>query len=326
MIEDDITFTLLGVIADESGMVISYRIEAPFDLQKIDTKKIKIYQNGKELEAGYSYNGFATEPTYVVEDQVEVTAVFPLNYDNPSFEFKLVLDNPEQTTFHFPFTLTKEIKKTVTYPIEQTIEMDGQKLTVHELTISPLRAGITLSPDAENTMQILYIEQIQLMDENGEEWGSITNGISGWGGNYDSTRTLFIQSNYFRKPKQLFLKLGGIQALPKKDHYIELDFSKKEIIYQPSDLPIEISDITNRSFVAMIPNSSETFHYGMFSDVFDANGQMLHISSSSHTIDDEFMSFQPHLGDNEFINPVRFFIHAYPNCLDGEATVQINLK
>jgi len=126
-IKDDITFTLLGVIADESGMVITYRIEASFDLQKTDTKRITIYQNGKELEVAYGYNLFPNEPTYQLENQVEITAPNPLNYDSPNFEFQLIMDNPEQTTFNIPFTLKKEIQKSLTYPIEQTIEIDGQK-------------------------------------------------------------------------------------------------------------------------------------------------------------------------------------------------------
>jgi len=326
VIEDDITLTLLGVIADETGMIISYRVEAPFDLQEIDTKNITIHQNGKELEAAYSYNWFLDEPANQLEDQVEITAARPLNYESPNFEVQFVLNNFEQTKFNIPFTLKKEIKRSVTYPIEQIIDIDGQKLTVHELTISPLRAGITLSINEENSMQLLTVESIQLIDENGEEWGSILNGISGFGSNYDTMRTVFIQSNYFRKPKQLYLKIDRIQALPKGENYIELDFSKKEVIHQPADLPIQISDIDNNSFTATIPNSSETFHHEIFLEAFDANGKSLNFSSHSMFRDDHYMTFQPRLEIQEMANPVKMFIHSFPNYLEGNASLKINLK
>ena len=324
--KDEITLTLLGLIADESGMVISYRIEAPFDLQKTDMKALTLFQNGKELEAAYGYNWIPNEPTYQLEDQVEVTTSNPLNYDSPNFKLQLIMDNPEQTTFNIPFTLTKEIKKSVTYPIEQTIEIEGQKLTVHKLTISPLRAGITLSPNEENTMQILSIEQIQLMDENGEEWGSIMNGISGFGGNYDSSRTLFIQSNYFRTPKELHLKLERIQALPKGENFIEIDFNKKKVISQPANLPIIISNITNHSFVAKIANSSKSFHHELFGEAIDKNEQTLDSSGFSMQNGDDHLIYESRYKTDNIVNPVKIYLHSYPNYLDGSASVKIELK
>ncbi len=325
-IKDDITFTLLGVVADESGMVITYRIEAPFDLQKTDTKRITIYQNGKELEVAYGYNLFPNEPTYQLENQVEIIAPNPLNYDSPNFEFQLIMDNPEQTTFNIPFTLTKEIQKSLTYPIEQTIEIDGQKLTVHKLTISPLRAGITLSPDEGNTMQILSIEHIRLMDENREEWGSITNGVSSFGGNYDSSRTLFIQSNYFRTPKELHLKLERIQALQKGENFIEIDFIKQEIVSQPTNWPITFSHITSHSFKAEIAKSSKSFHHGLFGKAIDANGQTLESSGYSMLDGDDYQIYEPRYETANIANPVKIYFESFPNYLDGSATVKIELE
>ena len=326
-VQDDLTFTLNGVIADESGMVISYTLEADHDIQDLHITMVDFYQNGEGLEAGWSFDTHNPGPTKRIEQTIAVTASNSINYDNPNFELKLAINNPEQTTFNIPFTLTKEIKKSVTYPIEQTIKIDGQKLTVHELTISPLRAWITLSPDEGNTMQILNIEHIQLIDENGEEWGSILNGVSGIGGNYDATRTLFIQSNYFRTPKKLSLKFDRIQALPKGENYIEIDFDSKKVISQPANWPMTISDITGGSFKATIPNS-KTFHHQLFGEVINANGQIVEssLSSFSFSRDDENMYFEQYFSFNNIVNPIKIYIDSYPNYLDGDATVKIDLQ
>ena len=322
VIEDDISVTLLGVTADESGMILSYKVEAPFDIQHLDTKNLNVYQSGKELEAAYYYNWYPNEPTKSFEDRVMITAEKPLNFNRPDFELRMVIDNDEQTTFHIPFTLKKKIKKSITYPINQTVDIDGQKLIVHELTISPLRAAITLSPHNENTMELLSIEEIKLTDENGEEWGSITNGLTGFGSN-SGIRTVFIQSNYFRTPKELYLKIDRIQALPKGEHFIRVDFDKKEVVSQPKNLPITISNITNNSFKAEIPNISQTFHHGIFGEARDAKDLTLNLSSSSYVYSDDFLSFEEIYKTQNFANPVKIMINSYPNYLDGSVVVQI---
>ena len=45
--KNGLTFTLQGVIADESGMILPYTLSAPFNLQKLDTKKIELRRNGE---------------------------------------------------------------------------------------------------------------------------------------------------------------------------------------------------------------------------------------------------------------------------------------
>ena len=39
--KDDLTLTINGVILDESGIVISYTLEAPYSIEELDYKKIR---------------------------------------------------------------------------------------------------------------------------------------------------------------------------------------------------------------------------------------------------------------------------------------------
>ena len=199
--KNNLTFTLLGVIADESGMIINYELDAPYQIHNLDTKDVTIKQNGKELPFSTTYSWFGKEPTTHIEAKIEAASNQKINYTNPNFELSITFKDEHETTFNIPFTLQKEIAKSKQYRLNQVIEMDGQKLTVKSLKISPLRAQLDIALDPDNTMQILHLKTMRLLDEKGEEWGTIANGFSAFGSLRDGEVSYFFQSNYFREPK-----------------------------------------------------------------------------------------------------------------------------
>ncbi|MET0960482.1 MAG: DUF4179 domain-containing protein, partial [Psychrobacillus psychrotolerans] len=55
-VKDNITFTVDGIIIDETGAEVFYTLEAPHSLENIDYEDIKFLNSGQELVAAISYD------------------------------------------------------------------------------------------------------------------------------------------------------------------------------------------------------------------------------------------------------------------------------
>lgn len=324
--KNNLTFTLLGIIADESGMIINYELDAPYDIQRLDTKDINIKQNGKPLQASLSYSSFEAEPTTHIENTIEINTHEKIDYTNPNLELTIIFKDKHETAFHIPFTLQKEIAKSKYYPLNQTVEIDGQKILVKSLSISPLKAKLELALDSANTMQILQVKTMRLLDENGEEWGTVTNGITSFGAIRDGEASLLFQSNYFREPKSLRLEIQDVQALPKGNDYIEVDFHKKEVLHIPSSVNVDIKVSSDRTITAKYKTKEVNHFYQMFSQAVDANGEDVESNGSSYSLHEEFQESSYTFQTKGIANPVRIYFISYENYLKGSATVDIPLK
>ncbi|WNS76540.1 DUF4179 domain-containing protein [Bacillus sp. DTU_2020_1000418_1_SI_GHA_SEK_038] len=323
--KNNLTFTLLGIIADESGMFINYVLEAPFDIHDLNTKNVEIKQNSKRLEAGLTYSWFGKEPTNHIEDIIEVTSSNNIDYTNPNFELSITFKDEHETKFNIPFSLHKKIAKSKNYKLDQTVEIDDQKLTVKSLRISPLRAKLDIAVDSANTMQILQIKSMRLLDEKGEVWGTITNGFSGFGGMRDAEASLFFQSNYFREPKNLTLEINDVQALPKGKDYIEVDFLKKKVLYIPDNVNVIIGIESNNTIRANFKSKEENHFYQMFFQAVDANGKTVYTNGSSHSNRDGMAESTYTFDTSNKTNPIRIYFNSYEKYLKGSAAVNIPL-
>ena len=130
----------------------------------------------------------------------------------------------------------------------------------------------------------------------------------------------------FRTPKELYLKIDRIQALPKGENFIEIDFDKKEIVSQPANWPITISNITSSSFQGKIAKSSDSFRHELFGEAIDANGQTLESSGYSLLDSEDYLEYEPNYKTVNITNPVKVYLNSFPNYLDGSATLKIDLK
>ncbi|MFP7202582.1 DUF4179 domain-containing protein [Lysinibacillus halotolerans] len=213
--KNNITLTILGTIADETGIVIFYELEAPFNISNLETKEFQLSQNGEVINSSSTSGWPYTEPTKTIQGKLEVIATSKIDYSKPDFEIYLKFDDTKETSFTIPFTLTKPIQPSKVYDVNKPLKIDGQTIYVQSLTISPLRAELKLKVNSQNTMQILQIDHLKVLDEKGEEWGKVQDGLVGLGSFREETNSIFIQSNYFRKPNKITLVLDQIEALPK---------------------------------------------------------------------------------------------------------------
>ncbi|MCR8658873.1 DUF4179 domain-containing protein [Paenibacillus endoradicis] len=323
---NDLTLTLDGIIADETGMIVFYTLEAPYDISRLDTRGINILQNGEAIQAGYSYSGFSSEPTNIIEDKIVIDAPDGISYANANFILELEIRDEYHTEFSIPFTLQQPIAVTKQYELNKEFTIDGQRLTVQSLSISPLRAQVKIAIDENNTMQLLQIKNIKLVDEHGEEWGGIRNGISGWGNIREGEVGYNIQSNFFREPEQLTLHLGSIEALPKGQDYIEVDFERNKLLYVPEQLDVELEIMNHRSLRSKIVVDEDSTISTTFSGGIDAEGKPLYFNSSNSHSTDDYIESVDNYNLSEIVNPVRIYVNSYPSYLNGSIEIAIPLQ
>lgn len=323
-VKDNMTFTIDGIILDETGMEIFYTLEAPFSIENIRYGKIDVLNDGRNLSDNSVYSfGYFGEKTNRIVERFSFTFGEAKQFTSQQFELIFQIENDKQTTFNIPFTIKNELKKGYVYSLNQEVEMDGQKMLVKEITVYPLRVAVNVEFDEQNNMEILQFEDMRIEDENGEIWSSIQNGASGVGGVSDKERTYFLQSNYFKKPKKLYFKFDKVQALPKEERYLLIDLSKKKVMKKPSVGKIEITSISNNSVEVKIPQIRENHMYSLFADAENANGERINMPSESMHEDEKYNYSTISLDSQNIVNPVKLYFSAYPNYLDGSVSIQM---
>ncbi|KOS61382.1 DUF4179 domain-containing protein [Lysinibacillus agricola] len=324
--KNGLSFTLQGVIADETGMILPYTFSAPFDVRDLEIKEIELRLNGEVLPAGISYSWYRAKETSLIEENLEAIFKDPINYDNAEFELYLQFADEKQTEFTMPFSLKKSIAKTKTYQLNEKLSFEGQHITVKSVSISPLRTGITIALDPHNDMRILGFDDIRLLDEKGEEWTTISNGLVSTGTLMDGEETLFMQSNYFREPKKLTLSIGKVKALPKGQDFIDVDFKQMKVLSKPPLPGLEVQ--VNKQMVTInVPTSYKNKNISLLGTAIDANGETVYSNSGSHYRPDEYVIEQTETYDLiGVVNPVRIYFSHYENLLEGTQTVEIPLK
>ena len=114
-----------------------------------------------------------------------------------------------------------------------------------------------------------------------------------------------------------------MQALPKEESYLLVDFAKKEILEQPSHGKIEVLNIGSNTIELKYYPIRENYMYTLFSQGVNAKGEIVDIpGQSNHGNDKEQFSINT-LDEKDIINPVRLDFIAYPNYLDGSASIQL---
>ncbi|SDN27387.1 protein of unknown function [Psychrobacillus sp. OK028] len=323
-VKNDITFTVDGIIIDETGAEIFYTLETPYPLKNLDYQEIKLFNNGQELKASSSYNLPDLEQGNSNEDEFSLVFVDSEQFTSNDFEVQFEVEqNNKITTFNVPFTLKNEIKSGKIYTLNETVEMDGQQIEIKEIKVYPLRVALTLEFDEQNEMKILQFEDMRIEDENGEVWSSIQNGITGFGENQNKETTYFLQSNYFKEPKELYLKFDKVQALPKEESYLLVDFAKKEILEQPSQRKVEVLNVGSNTIKLKYRPIREDHMYSLFSQGENAKGEVVDIPRQSNGGNNDEQYAEITLDAKDIINPVRIDFIAYPNYLKGSVSIQI---
>lgn len=321
--ENGVTFTLDGVIADESGMLLSYSIESSSPVNDFHLGKTVLLQNEEELGLVYATSElFQDEPVNKLENTIKISDPSgAIDYKNPAFELEFSVIGQEEIEFVIPFALKNKIVKPKYYKVNQEVTVAGQKFTVEQVKISPLLAAIEITTDAQNDMVIFDFASIELQDENGDVWGSGTTSISGFGSADTMGRTIHLESNFFQEVEELFLVIGDIVALPKDERGIVVDFDKKEVVSMSENYPLPLEIIDESSFMVNLDEHLK-FNQTLFTLGEDKSGDRVPLAIS-HRLSDRTNSQVFTLEKGPYDNPVTFQLQGYPNYLENDIRIKV---
>ena len=250
--QEDLVFTIKDIIIDNARGIIFYSIENKGNHRFVNLKEMTVTNKiGEDLKASKSWGMIIDkdmQTNKIIEGKVELNfdmeTIIP---DTLCIDIKLKeaasqeyeARNDEITlnpTWKFSIPVDKKKFENMqrNYSINETIEIEKQKIIIEDVVINPTRIAVNVEYPSSNTKKILRYDDLQLVNEKGEIWATIINGVSGTRRD-DNHETLYFQSNYFTDPKELYIKGSSINALDKDKLVLELDIEENKIIKAPDD-------------------------------------------------------------------------------------------
>ncbi len=343
-----VKITLKDMIIDSSGGSIFYSIENTGDHKFLDVMRIDVLdKNGEGIKAAYTY-GMGSQDFSVhriMEESLQ------MNFTEETVipeEFKIVIKIRERDTEYgewerndkdvLPYTwefivpIDKESFKDMEkiYPVEDTISVQGQKITFEEIRVMPTRIAVQVAFDPENTMDILGFEDLEVVDEKGNVRGSIMNGVTA-SHISDTQWILYLQSNYFKDSKELYIRGSRLRAIEKNKRYIEIDLENKKMLKAPDDR-VKLNSIEQDKDTLTInisygkdPILDKERVFEVLGDIIDGEEKAYNSKGSSmRTIDDDTSESQiTYTIDENIKSPIKIKIQDYPQRIKEEFKVKV---
>ncbi|MFC9541532.1 DUF4179 domain-containing protein [Lysinibacillus sp. NPDC056959] len=311
--KNGLSLTLQGVIADNTGLVLYYDADASFDMSKLHLEEVHLFQGDEEIKGGGSFTSNQSSQTRF-SSSVDYSFSEPFAYTSKDFKavFRFYEKDKGNIEITIPFSLQNEIAKEKIITANRTVDVSGQKFTITQIRRSPLRMAIDIELDEANTMQILALDDFAVEMENGERREGIKYGLSLGGDIRDGKITLNLQSNYFHDSDSLKLLIGAVQAVPKGEDFIEVDFGTKEVLTKPDYLDWDIS-VAQHSVSVAAKKWDDRRAHSFLNSAVKADGTTLKYKSSSFSDDEQYLfeteNFEKYDGKakmylNYFFNPI----------------------
>lgn len=178
-------------------------------------------------------------------------------------------------TLDIPLTIEPQfLKSGRVFPVNQTVDVLGQKLTIDEIAIYPSNTRIIWHTDPENDAWLTYLP-FYLTDEHGNRVDGIRNGISGTGKDRGyGGGTVWLDSAWYDTAEHLTLHLDDAAIVPKDQDTVLLQEDGRLI-----GLPDYIHQITSGPYweanTVCIQTDKGTYHTNTsaFDGYVDADGQ-----------------------------------------------------
>ncbi|WP_308638413.1 DUF4179 domain-containing protein [Paenibacillus silvisoli] len=330
---DGIKLTVDGIIADETRVIVFYTLE------NMDGKKrvvnLQRVQLGNSTTASSSYGTSAFEEDWESK-QGTIDFYFDGEADIPDMlDLEVMLGKDHEAAaadgilwkVRIPVDKTKFVGLKETYAVNKTVTVEGQRITFGTMTVYPTRIGLEVEYDRANTKKLFYFDDIRIEDEKGETFGSILNGMSASVIN-ENKLVLYFQSNYFRKPKQLYLRANSIRALDKSKLEVQIDLERKKLLSRPDDR-ITLTDVGTNAEDGQgvldfhLKNDDpldEGRSYSLFDSSYkDASGQTFDSNMTGSSQEE----YQYYIRKEKYQSPLTLTIADYPTRIRGDIDVRI---
>ena len=220
------------------------------------------------------------------------------------------------------------------YPVNQTVDLGGQTITISRIEVYPTHMRIEISEDVDNTAWLKGLD-FHIETDQGTTFLPVANGITAVGsGDTPSLVSYRADSIYFYEAKQLKLVITEAQWLNKDAQPIYVNLQTGETGELPQGVCFDSAKKQNQTWVLRFRAQwdSSTPMYQIFThDYMDGDGKEYHINQSSSYWGEEdaqgnvtwFYDEFPLTGfpdDEVWLNPL--FTHRW----NGEVKIQVSLS
>lgn len=229
--DGDNSLYLPYLIADQRNLVLFFQVEE--DLLENFDEWIDIWLNSiKDPKTGETILGYfyKSQPIYLNEIEENygfvkchyqfVDISLPKSMD---MEFQLNIGDKQAGIFEFSLEL-EDFADPKVYEIDEIFNLLGQEIVLDNMYVYPSGIEVNFSFPEENSALIKGFEMSLL--EDGEEKDVYEFNKRGTAFT-DSKMTVYIESNYFSKPKEQILQISGLSLLNKDEEYISVNLDKK---------------------------------------------------------------------------------------------------
>jgi hypothetical protein len=309
--QGDITATVDYLIVDAKQVNIFYRLESDVYDQLYAEPDITD-ADGNDLAAICSYTGSSWGENSVLR---QVTVDF-LDEDVPetfcltlSVAGKSTQTQPEtaiqeatvfedgweetipETTAPLTFWLTIDPAYTAgsqVISLNQTLELDGQRLTLTDCEIYPTHLRLNLTAEEDNTAWLTDLD-FYIEGDNGQVFSTIGNGVSATGSldspMMDSYRA---ESPWFYASEHLSLVITGARFLEKDMDTLTLDLTKGTLTPCPDGFTLESVTKTDSGWEFCLSSATIGENFAFLSDITNPEGESIaHLGWTQSSPDDD---------------------------------------
>ncbi|MCF6408927.1 DUF4179 domain-containing protein [Pseudalkalibacillus salsuginis] len=283
---EGVTMSLERIIIDQARMVIFYSIATTGDHEYLRLHDIDLLdEEGETIQGSVAYSDPAESVNLQEENQMngKITVTFVEDMAVPeSVTIKAKLqdaDTPtslhsEAKTLDSEWNLDIPIEKKwyentrETIAIDKTLVMKNQKIHFEKAVIDPTLIAIHIKYAQSNDMQLFRFDDLKLVDDRGEVWETINDGVISFGS--EDEIILFFQSNYFRQPKELYLSGSSIRAINKDEQEVVVNVQEERLEQAPRDDRIQLDKVNREGdyvqfeFSVTMDEQDEDHHYEIF--------------------------------------------------------------
>ncbi|MEH6992523.1 DUF4179 domain-containing protein [Neobacillus drentensis] len=323
--KNGLEITIDGAIADENGLVLFYSIESAKKQKEVIIEEVGLFdQNGQKLN--WSSASFGSHHTSE-EGEAAYNGSLEYFFDSPprqkDFEIKLKIKSDQQTDdYRLSFSLNKDVKTKKTYKENKTVTIEGQKITFVEADIYPLRVAVHVKMDPANSKKLLNFDDIRLVDENGEVWNKINNGVSA-SRISENEAIIYLQSNYFNNLEKLYLEVNKIQAVDKSEAFVVVDTEKEQLLTKPSGNLLYDFELQG-DYLMFKLQTEEEFNYFLFGGITDGNGTKITPKQTENLGNEGEVELRVNIPDLKKVkSPISLELSFFPAWIIGEEKVRI---
>lgn len=245
-VHDGIRLEVKQIIADEKRMAVFYTMESLEEGVQFTVSGVQVTdEKGERLPASYSFGSMDDETTVLVEDLVDVSlsektslpdkVTLSIEVARGNLDGRPASKQPAANTYTVTFPVDKQqfAGKKREYPINQTVTIDGQSITVVKMTVYPTEAIVEFTVDPNNTQEIFGFDHLRLVNDQGEEWLGSGGGMISR--QHQHQFLYYLDSPYFSSSRSFTLKADSIRALPKEQLDVVIDVQAKKLVKAPDD-------------------------------------------------------------------------------------------